>query len=105
MCVCACAHQPCQQRPIILIKLSLDGPGASWGGGAARSIESGRLTVDNSRLEGNKAGSAGGAIAGMDFAAVTLRSSQLSGNSAAGGGGGLAVLQVRIDDFLQNRYG
>jgi hypothetical protein len=69
------------------------------------SIESGRLTVDNSRLEGNKAGSAGGAIAGMDFAAVTLRASQLSGNSAAGGGGGLAVLQVRIDDFLQNRYG
>ncbi len=58
------------------------------------SINSGRLTVEESQIRENIAGSAGGAIAGLDFSAVTLRASMLTGNFAGGGGGGLAVLQV-----------
>ena len=62
--------------------------------GWCSSIDSGRLTVEGSRLRGNTAGSAGGAIAGLEFSAVTLRASQLTSNFAGGGGGGLALLQV-----------
>jgi len=79
-----------------LISVTLNGNGATYGGGIFNGRDDGRndgtMTVTNSTISGNSATNFGGAGGGIDnFGTLTVTNSTISGNSAtnSGRGGGI----------------